>query len=113
MMEPNNPFALTVSETARAQLARIREASQASWVRLFIQGGGCAGFSYAFTLDEDRAPEDLALDEDACRLLVDAQSAALLAGAHVDWVEDLQGSRFVITNPLASTTCGCGSSFQI
>ncbi|HET7663715.1 MAG TPA: iron-sulfur cluster insertion protein ErpA, partial [Rhodanobacteraceae bacterium] len=82
-------------------------------LRVYINGGGCSGFQYGFTFDEDQAEDDLAIDRDGVRLLVDPLSLQYLAGAEVDYTESLSGAQFVIRNPNARTTCGCGSSFSI
>ncbi len=82
-------------------------------LRVFITGGGCSGFQYGFTFDELVADDDTALETDGVTLLVDAMSLQYLAGSIVDYTEGLQGSRFVVTNPNATATCGCGSSFSI
>ncbi len=82
-------------------------------LRVFITGGGCAGFSYGFTFDEDVAEDDTAVENAGVTLLVDPMSFQYLAGSEVDYKEGLQGSQFMINNPNATTTCGCGSSFSI
>ena len=82
-------------------------------LRIFVQGGGCSGFSYGFTFDEQSQEEDFDLDFDGVHLLVDSMSAQYLTGASVDYKEDLMGSEFKISIPNASTTCGCGSSFSM
>lgn len=80
-------------------------------LRVFIQGGGCSGFQYGFTFEEDQQGDDTAVDNGGVTLLVDPMSLQYLMGARIDYKEDLEGARFVISNPNASTTCGCGSSF--
>ncbi len=82
-------------------------------LRVFVTGGGCSGFEYGFTFDEDIEDDDTQVVEQGVRLVIDPLSYQYLAGAEVDFKEDLQGSRFVVTNPNASTTCGCGNSFSI
>ncbi len=82
-------------------------------LRIFVQGGGCSGFSYGFTFDEVAQEDDFDLEFDGMHLLVDSMSSQYLQGAEVDYVEDLMGSEFKIKNPNAQTTCGCGSSFSI
>ena len=82
-------------------------------LRVYIQGGGCSGFQYGFTFDEDRAEDDLAVERAGVTLLVDPLSLQYLMGAEVDYTENLQGAQFVIRNPNAKTTCGCGSSFTM
>lgn len=82
-------------------------------LRIFVQGGGCAGFSYGFTFDEDVQDDDFDLNLDGVRLLVDSMSAQYLQGSTVDYREEFMSSEFKIINPNATTTCGCGSSFSI
>jgi len=82
-------------------------------LRVYISGGGCSGFQYGFSFDEERAEDDIAIENDGVTLLVDPLSFQYLMGAEVDYSESLQGAQFVIRNPNASTTCGCGSSFSV
>ena len=82
-------------------------------LRVFVTGGGCSGFEYGFTFDEDEDDEDTAIENSGVVLLVDPMSYQYLEGAQIDFMEDLQGSRFVVSNPNAETTCGCGNSFSI
>jgi len=81
-------------------------------LRVYVQGGGCSGFQYGFTFDEDQQEDDTAVDRDGVRLLVDPMSFQYLIGAKIDYKDDMEGARFIINNPNASTTCGCGSSFS-
>ena len=82
-------------------------------LRVYISGGGCSGFQYGFSFDEEQAEDDIAVDNDGVTLLVDPMSFQYLMGAEVDYQESLAGAQFVIRNPNANTTCGCGSSFSI
>jgi iron-sulfur cluster insertion protein len=82
-------------------------------LRVYITGGGCSGFSYGFTFDEESKEGDSTVTNNNVTMVVDPMSYQYLVGATVDYLEDLQGSRFVISNPNATTTCGCGSSFSI
>lgn len=82
-------------------------------LRTFVQGGGCSGFSYGFTFDEIQNEDDFAIDQPGMTLLVDAMSMQYLQDATIDYREDLMGSSFVIQNPQAKSTCGCGSSFSV
>lgn len=82
-------------------------------IRMFVQGGGCAGFSYGFTLDEEINEDDFTVENTDNLLVVDSMSMQYLAGAKVNYKDDLSGSQFVIENPNAQTTCGCGSSFSV
>lgn len=82
-------------------------------LRVYITGGGCAGFSYGFKFDENIQEDDTQIEKEGVKLLVDAMSIQYLDGSEIDYVEGLEGSRFTVTNPNAVTTCGCGSSFSI
>ncbi|SMG65759.1 iron-sulfur cluster assembly accessory protein [methanotrophic bacterial endosymbiont of Bathymodiolus sp.] len=82
-------------------------------LRVYISGGGCSGFQYGFTFDEEVAEDDTQVENDGVTVLVDAMSIQYLNGAEIDYKEDLSGAQFVIRNPNASTTCGCGSSFSV
>ena len=81
-------------------------------LRVFVQGGGCSGFQYGFTFDEVTNDDDTQMTKNGVTLLIDAMSLQYLGGAEIDYKEDLQGAQFVIKNPNATTTCGCGSSFS-
>lgn len=106
---------LTFTQAAAAKVKRLieEEENDSLKLRVFVTGGGCSGFSYGFTFDEEMAEDDTAVEKDGVTLLVDPMSFQYLAGAEVDYKEGLQGSQFVIKNPNATTTCGCGSSFSI
>lgn len=82
-------------------------------LRVFVTGGGCSGFQYGFTFDEELADDDTVVERDGVSLVIDPMSFQYLVGSEVDYQEGLEGSRFVIKNPNASTTCGCGQSFSI
>lgn len=82
-------------------------------LRVFISGGGCSGFQYGFTFDESLNDGDTMVENSGVKLLIDPMSYQYLMGAEIDYTEDLQGAQFVIRNPNASTTCGCGSSFSV
>ena len=82
-------------------------------LRVFVTGGGCSGFEYGFTFDEDIEEDDSTFENDGVQLVVDSLSYQYLEGAEIDFMENLQGARFVVTNPNAETTCGCGNSFSI
>jgi len=106
---------LTVTESAVAKIADIlaEENNPDLAVRCFVQGGGCSGFQYGFTLDEIQNDDDWVKEIGSARLFVDGMSYQYLAGATIDYKDDLTGSQFVIQNPNATTTCGCGSSFSV
>jgi iron-sulfur cluster insertion protein len=82
-------------------------------LRIFVSGGGCSGFQYGFAFDEEVKADDTCVEAGAIKVLVDASSLQYMAGAEIDYEEGLEGSRFVIRNPNAASTCGCGSSFSV
>jgi len=82
-------------------------------LRVFISGGGCSGFQYGFTFDENTTEGDTVVENEGVKLLIDPMSFQYLAGAEIDYTEGLEGAQFVIRNPNATTTCGCGSSFSV
>jgi len=105
---------ITVTENAVAKIKDIlaEENNPALNLRVFVQGGGCSGMQYGFTLDEAQNEDDWNIDVNGVRVLVDAMSGGYLQGAVIDYQEDQYGSQFTIKNPNAVTTCGCGSSFS-
>lgn len=115
MSETAHEAPLVFTEAAARKVKRLLEEEENDQLKLrvYITGGGCAGFSYGFTFDENTAEDDTVVERDGVQLVVDPMSFQYLAGAEVDYQEGLQGSRFVINNPNATTTCGCGSSFSI
>jgi iron-sulfur cluster insertion protein len=82
-------------------------------LRVFVQGGGCSGFSYGFTFDEIQNEDDFVIEKEQVKILIDSMSYQYLIGAEIDYKEEIMGSQFVIRNPNAQTTCGCGSSFSV
>mgnify|MGYP001209795871 FL=1 len=82
-------------------------------LRVFVSGGGCSGFEYGFTFDDEVEDDDIEVENSGVSLVVDVLSFEYLAGSSIDYLEDLQGSRFVVVNPNAASTCGCGNSFSI
>lgn len=82
-------------------------------LRTFVQGGGCSGFQYGFTFDEEQSEDDFVIQRQGMTLLIDAMSMQYMIGAVIDYKEDIMGSQFVIQNPNAESTCGCGSSFSV
>lgn len=106
---------ITLTESAVRKIADIlaEENNPAVKLRTFVQGGGCSGFSYGFTLDEEQNEDDFTIEENGIVVLVDSMSMQYLQGATIDYKEELMGSNFVISNPNATTTCGCGSSFAV
>ena len=105
---------ITVTESAVAKLQDIlaEENNPELKLRVFVQGGGCSGFQYGFTFDETVNEDDTSMEKNGVTLLIDSMSYQYLVGAEIDYKEDLEGSQFVIKNPNATTTCGCGSSFS-
>ena len=106
---------LTIPDNAFGKIREIlaEENNPNLKLRTFVQGGGCSGFQYGFTLDEDQNEDDFVIGKDDIMVLVDAMSMQYLAGAVIDYKEDLMGASFNISNPNAETTCGCGSSFSV
>lgn len=101
---------LTLTPSASEQIKEILLDEQAPYVRAFISGGGCSGFNYGFTVETEKSEDDFVIDQ----LIVDAMSMQYLEGATLDYKTDrLQGSQFIISNPNAKSTCGCGSSFSV
>ncbi|MCB1683579.1 MAG: iron-sulfur cluster insertion protein ErpA [Pseudomonadales bacterium] len=103
------------SSQAAAKVRKLIEAdgNDELKLRVFVSGGGCSGFSYGFTFDEEVAEDDSVIVQDGVTLLVDALSYQYLLGSQVDYVENLQGAQFIVSNPNASSTCGCGNSFAV
>lgn len=113
--EQFTPQILVLTENAVNKVKHLveSEGNEDLRLRVFVTGGGCSGFQYGFTLDELVADDDTVIEKDGVEALVDPMSYQYLIGAEVDYVEGLEGSKFVINNPNAETTCGCGSSFSI
>jgi iron-sulfur cluster insertion protein len=106
---------ITITESAKEKIKDIllEENNPNISLRTFVQGGGCSGFSYGFTLDELKNEDDFEIPLDNFTILVDSMSMTYLQGAEIDYKEELMGSTFSIKNPNATTTCGCGSSFGV
>ncbi|WP_064747270.1 iron-sulfur cluster insertion protein ErpA [Lysobacter antibioticus] len=107
------PLQFTSAAANKVRELIAEEGNDALKLRVYIQGGGCSGFQYGFEFDEQQGEDDLAVQTDGVTLLVDPLSLQYLMGAEVDYTESLHGSQFVIRNPNAKTTCGCGSSFGV
>jgi len=105
------PLIFTDSAAAKVRELIEEEGNDQLKLRVFVQGGGCSGFQYGFTFDEEVNEDDTTMEKGGVTLLIDAMSYQYLVGAEIDYKEDLQGAQFVIKNPNATTTCGCGSSF--
>ena len=113
MSETSAPISMTFTDSAARKVKALitEEDNRNLKLRVFVTGGGCSGFEYGFTFDEDLEDDDTTIENHGVQLVVDSLSFQYLEGAEIDFREDLQGSRFVVTNPNASTTCGCGNSF--
>lgn len=109
------PQPIMVSDNAVNKVRRLleEEGNVDLKLRVFVTGGGCSGFQYGFTFDELVAEDDAVITRDNVSVLIDSMSYAYLVGAQIDYKENLEGSKFVVDNPNAETTCGCGSSFSI
>jgi iron-sulfur cluster insertion protein len=108
-----SPFVFTNNAATKVKSLIDEEGNPNLKLRVFVSGGGCSGFQYGFTFDEEVAEDDTALQKEGVTLLVDAMSYQYLVGAEIDYQEGLEGAQFVIKNPNAQTTCGCGSSFSV
>jgi iron-sulfur cluster insertion protein len=109
------PAPLLFSDAAATKVRQLidEEGNPELKLRVFVQGGGCSGFQYGFTFDEVVNEDDTTMEKNGVTLLIDAMSYQYLVGAEIDYKEDLEGAQFVIKNPNATTTCGCGSSFSV
>jgi len=107
------PTPIIFSDAAAAKVKELleEEANPDLRLRVFVQGGGCSGFQYGFTFDETVNDDDTTILKEGVELLIDPMSFQYLVGAEIDYKDDLEGAQFVIRNPNANTTCGCGSSF--
>lgn len=113
--EAFDPNTITLSDRAAGKVKELvsEEENTDLKLRVFITGGGCSGFQYGFSFDEDAEDDDTRIERDGVTVLVDPMSFPYLAGSEVDYTEGLEGSRFIVNNPNATTTCGCGASFAI
>jgi len=114
--DPTEDFqVLVVTDSAAARVAQLiaQEETDDLKLRVFVSGGGCSGFQYGFTFDERIEEGDSIVEKDGVTFLVDPMSSQYLMGAEGDFVEGIEGEQFVIRNPNATTTCGCGSSFAV
>ena len=110
--EMPSPLNFTDSAAAKVKELIVEEGNDALKLRVFVSGGGCSGFQYGFTFDEAVNDDDTTLEKNGVTLLIDSMSYQYLVGAEIDYTEGLEGSQFVIKNPNATSTCGCGSSFS-
>jgi iron-sulfur cluster insertion protein len=106
---------ITITENVDTKVSEIlkEENDSNTSLRVFVQGGGCSGMSYGFTLETTQNEDDFVIEQQGVKYLVDAMSMQYLQGATIDYKEDFEGSNFVISNPNAQTSCGCGSSFSV
>ena len=109
----NEPTAINLTDNAIQRIQSLLPASETNNFRVYVTGGGCSGFQYGFKFDKDEAFDDDIIEFDEFTLLVDSMSYPYLYGSTLDFVEDLSGAKFVIKNPNAKTTCGCGESFTV
>ncbi len=105
---------ITITENVDTKVSQIlQDESEATSLRVFVQGGGCSGMQYGFVLETEQNEDDFVIEQQGVKYLVDAMSMQYLQGAVIDYKEDFEGSNFVISNPNAQTSCGCGSSFSV
>lgn len=114
MSDPIMPIPIVFSDSAAAKVKAliVEEGNPNLQLRVFVSGGGCSGFQYGFTFEESVTEGDTIIEKGGVKLLIDPMSFQYLGGAEIDYQEGLDGARFVIKNPNAKTTCGCGSSFS-
>ncbi len=112
LQAPPAPLLFTDAAAAKVKDLLEEEGNSDLKLRVFVQGGGCSGFQYGFTFDEEISEDDTTIDNGGVQLLVDPMSFQYLLGAEIDFKDDLEGAQFVIRNPNANSTCGCGSSFS-
>jgi len=110
--EMPDPLLFTDEAAAKVKSLIEEEDNDALMLRVFVSGGGCSGFQYGFTFDESITEGDTVVEKDGVKLLIDPMSFQYLVGGEIDYTEGLEGAQFVIRNPNATTTCGCGSSFS-
>ncbi len=108
-----DPLVFTDEAAAKVKSLIEEEGNDALMLRVFISGGGCSGFQYGFTFDESLTEGDTVVEKGGVKLLIDPMSFQYLVGGEIDYTEGLEGAQFVIRNPNATTTCGCGSSFSV
>lgn len=111
LQAPPTPILFSDAAAAKVKELLADEANPDLKLRVFVQGGGCSGFQYGFTFDETVNDDDTTINKEGVELLIDPMSFQYLVGAEIDYKDDLDGAQFVIRNPNANTTCGCGSSF--
>ena len=112
MSEAESPLIFTDSAASKVKALIDEEGNSNLKLRVYVTGGGCSGFQYGFTFDESMNDGDTSVEKNGVTLLIDPMSYQYMVGAEIDYKEDLEGAQFVIRNPSATTTCGCGSSFS-
>lgn len=112
-LDYKDPIRMSDNAVSKIKELLVEEGNPNLKLRVFVQGGGCAGFQYGFSFDENIAEDDTVVEKDGIQMLIDAISYQYLIGAQVDYKDDLEGAQFTIKNPNATTTCGCGSSFSV
>lgn len=104
---------ITITQNASNKILELmKEEQDVSGLRVYVRGGGCSGYQYGMSFESKISDDDTVIEKDGVKVVIDPQSAPLLQGAEVDYVESIQGSGFAVKNPQAKTTCGCGSSFS-
>ncbi len=115
MSEVSSERAVVITDSAARRIAALKEqeAAEGAFLRIAVSGGGCSGFQYGLSFDDQRNPDDFVFARDDVAVIVDDVSLDLLNGAEIDFVEDLMGASFQIRNPNAASSCGCGNSFSV
>ncbi len=113
MTHAADPFVLSDNAAKKVSHLIAEEGNDNLKLRVYITGGGCSGFQYGFTFDEQENDDDTSITNEGVKVLIDSMSIQYLAGAEIDYKEDITGAQFIIRNPNAATTCGCGSSFSV
>ncbi len=110
---PDPNVMLTESAARRIAELKAKESAPGAFLRLAVSGGGCSGFQYGFSFDDDRRDDDLVFARDGAELVIDEVSLGLVQGAEIDFIEDMMGAYFQVRNPNAASSCGCGNSFSV
>ena len=113
LAEKSAEFAVTDAAARRIAFILSQEEHKGMMLRISVSGGGCSGFQYGFTFDDTAAGDDLVVERDGARVVIDETSLDLLGGSQIDYVEDMIGASFQIKNPIAKSSCGCGNSFSV
>jgi iron-sulfur cluster insertion protein len=113
MTQISDPFVFSDNAAKKVSNLIAEEGNDNLKLRVYITGGGCSGFQYGFTFDEEENDDDTSVTKEGVKVLIDSMSIQYLTGAEIDYKEDITGAQFVIRNPNAATTCGCGSSFSV